>query len=653
LTESVARKIFKDEDPLGKALTIRGRYDLTVSGVMSDLPKNSHLQINALVSFDIYEKSAPTYILDNPWAWDGFLTYLLLKDQADAASVQAKTDDLITKDFGDWLKEKDQQLDLTLQPVTSIHLHSNLLNEVVENGNHKLIRYLTIASIFILLLTWINYHAIMITRSIERRKEIAVRKIAGGRNTQVFAQFFFESIALNTIMVVLAWLSALLLLPAFNDFTGGNLDLPAFIDYTLGYPILTTTLGAIVIGAGAAFMLSRLKPIQILNGRLPGPVVEGFARNVLLIIQFAITGCFLVATVVMKLQNNFLSDYKLGFQKDQVLTFRNSELYDSTFVRRTNSLRSQITPRPWVKSVTTSSEIPGEAIQLYANSVRKISADPSTADQYYYMRTDERFVDVYGLNLLEGRNFSALDQERKKLTIVNELAAKNLGFETYADAINQKITFKGDTIMIVGVVKNYHHISPKKPIFPLLIIFDPDGAKFFSILLETEKPEQAIDEARGLFSTVNPGQPFLHTFLDERYSRQNTNDIHAEKILSLFLSLSIVLTLLGLVGFIHFVVSKSVKEIAIRKIHGASLYELLFALLKRPVLLWGASLLISIPASVYFMKTWLEEFENRIPLNWWMLALPNAAVLLIILAICTAISLKAAVVNPTKSLRSE
>ena len=652
LSQSLAKKYFGKENPLGKIVKIDGKHDYQVTGVFEDLPANTHMQINALMSFITLTKLWNDPVMS--WSWDGFLTYVLLHPQATAQAVEAKIPALAEKQAGEEMKRFNAGIAFNMQPITDIHLDSNFMMEFKPNGNRQSTYFLSIVAILILVIAWINYINLSTAKSIERAREVGVRKVMGSFRAQLIQQFLLESLLLNVVAVVISIVLVVLLTPAFSELTGRALDYLLFKQKM--FWVWTGVLifgGALLSGIYPAFVLSSYKPVEVLKGRFKNTFSGVRFRKGMVVVQFVCSITLIVGTFTVYRQIQFMRNQSLGINIDQTLVINSPSVVDSTYQKKFQVFKQQIKQHPEVVAVTASSEVPGRQPWWNAGGIRRLSQLESEAKQYRVIMMDHDFISSYGLSIIAGRDFSGEIVKENDNVLMNESAYKLMGFKKPEEALNDQIYFWGDTFRIVGIVKDYHQESLKKAYEPLIFRYDvsPDG--FYSIKFNTANAKESIVKFEESWKAVFPGNPFVHFFLDDHYNQQYQSDQQFGKVFGIFSSLAIFIACLGLFGLSSLTAIQRTKEIGIRKVLGASVHSILTLVGKDYLLLMLASVGVSTPLAWWIMNEWLSDFAYRINLEWWIFAIPSIVVVAIAFFTVSIHTLNAARINPTKSLRYE
>lgn len=652
LSRSMAKKYFGDENPVGKTMKVDGPIEFEITGIYEDLPVNTHMRVDAMMSFSTLFKLWNDPIMS--WQWDGFHTYILLNEQADPKIFEAKLPAYVQRKAGEDMKQANADMVFNLQNITDIHLDSDFIGEFKANGNRQSTYFLSIVAMLILVIAWINYINLSTAKSIERAREVGVRKVMGGLRFQLVQQFLFESLLLNAIAVTIAILLVIAATPWFSELTSRELDYLLFRQSMFWVWIGALIVGgALLSGLYPAFVLSAYKPVEVLKGRFKNTHKGVVFRKGMVITQFVASITLIVGTFTVYRQIRFMQQQKLGVNIDQTLVLNAPNVVDSTYQQKFQVFKERLLQFPEVVAVTASSSVPGSQPGWNAGGIRRLSQREDEANQYRVIMMDHDFVKLYGLEVLEGRAFSGEVPNEHKSVLLNEAACRQMGFQNIADAINDQIFFWGDTFRIVGVLKNYHQESLKKAYDPLVFRYDAAPGGLYSIKFKTAGVQESLvrfeDEWKGLF----PGNPFIHFFLDDHYNQQYQADQQFGTIFGIFSTLAIFIACLGLFGLSSLTVIQRTKEIGVRKVLGASVSGILTLISRDYIMLMSIAIVLAVPLAWWVMSSWLEAFANRIPLAWWIFAVPSAIVVMIALVTVSIHTLRAARANPAKSLRYE
>ncbi len=655
ITRSAAKKYFGAEDALGKSIALNKKDNFKITAIVPDPPPNTHFKFDILLSFSTFIKyTSPD--AETAWGWDGFYTYLLLRQGTDPALFEKKMAATVAKNWGPLMKDTKEGIAFHLQPLSDIHLYSNYMFEAEANGNGRSVYFLLTIALFIIVIAWINYINLSTARSVDRAREVGVRKVLGSHRIQLISQFLFESLLINLLAVIFALVLVLACLPLFNMVTGKQISFSLLQDswfwLALGGLFIT---GTFLSGLYPAFVLSSFRPIAVLKGRLSKTGHGALLRQSLVIIQFAASVILMVGTFAVYRQLNFMQHQDLGVKIDQTLVLQGPNVTDSTYTDKFNAFKTEIARLPGVSSMTASTEVPGSKVKWNAGGIRLVGSDPAKAEQYRIIGIDYDFVTAYGLKLLKGRNFSREFKTDPQSVLFNESAVKQMGFAKPADALDKRIEFWGKQYTIIGVVSNHHQESPQAAYDAHIFRLIPDARNYYSIRLRSEGDHtgEIVKAAEKQWASFFPGNPFEYFYLDDHYAQQYAADKKFETSFGLFAILAIVVSCMGLLGLASFVTTQRTKEIGIRKIVGANIPSILLLLTRdfiRPVFI---SFIIAIPVTWWLLQKWLENYVSRVSVNPWMFVLPALLIIAVAVLTITTQTLKAASANPSKSLRTE
>lgn len=663
LSESMARKYFGNEDPLGKRLTGRGdgsTENYEVTGVFKEYPANSHLILNHLVSYSTLGKiirsgGDSTNATETSWGWYDYYGYLKVRPGADWRALEAKLPAFCARHMNndEWRKTNNIKAELYLIPLSDIHLFSNYNQEAEVNGNGKAVNFLFLIAILIITIAWINYTNLATARSLERAKEVGLRKVLGAIRRDLILQFLTESLLLNTMALVLAAGLSLLLAPSFATLIGsdaGTFHLP--LNYCLGFAAILI-LGSLLSGLYPAFILSGYHPITVLKGLFKNSTRGQVLRKGLIIGQFAVSVILITGTILVYRQVQYMRRQQLGVNIGHTLVLEGAgSLRDSVYQNSFQPFKTSLLQQPGVQSVTASSNVMGQEI-YWTQGITPLGKNAKTAVTLYFLGIDYDFLPGYGLRLAAGRNFSRQFPTDQKAVLINEKALPLLGFENAAAALNGKLLVGRDTSHIIGVIADYHHQGLQKAINPMLILPVPNIRSYYSIKFTTNEPHQTIAAIKKAWDHYFPQDPFNYFFLDESFNQQYKADTRFGEVFGLFATLAIIIACFGLLGLSAYNVLQRTREIGIRKVLGATSQSLLFLLSKEFLVLVLISLVIAIPLAWWVMHSWLQDYAYRIAIEWWVFALGGFLALLIALATVGIQAARASLANPVKSLRSE
>jgi putative ABC transport system permease protein len=656
LSESLARKYFKDENPLGQSLTVTtrfGRHDYRVSGVCRDVPPNSHLKFDLLLSFrrlDVLWPSTREY----PWSSNAFLTYLLLSPAADRAALEEKLPDFVEKNS---LSPSEMRREFHLQPLRTIHLTSRLRFEAEVNGDLATVRFLEMIGLFILLVAWVNFINLATARSLQRGKEVCVRKTLGAGRRQLAGQFLLESVFLNILGFLLAVTVIVGVHPFFSRLVGKPLaptDLGGGWIW-VGGGILV---GALLSGLYPALILSSFKPVLALRGPAQG-VLKGTAlRKGLVLFQFATAILLIASTLVVGKQLAYMRTQDIGVDLERTLVLRIPQVPGAE--QRASVARTQLSGLSSVRDAAVSTSVPSREYVNSASGIRRQAATAEEAQQAFFIDVDERYFPFYCVPFVCGRNFSSGFVGDKDTVIVNEEMVRTLGFESAEKALLQNIVlggFGGDVVQVVGVVKNYHHLSLRNKIDPVIYLPLPgsyfNSGYLLSLRVDGKSMGPAISSIIEKWKDLFPGQPLEYSFLDDEFNNQYDEDERFGEVFGLSSLLAILIACLGLLGLASFSAERRTREIGIRKVFGASvanIAKMLTGEFLRWVLLAN---LIAWPLTWIIMSRWLQRFAYRTTPGFWPLALAAVCALAIALGTVSFRAVRSAMANPADSIRHE
>jgi putative ABC transport system permease protein len=652
LSESFAKKVFGEADPLGKVVNYKGRFDYEVTGVFADMPPNSHLDLDLILSFESYKKIVNKMVEEEPWRWDGVFTYLLLTPGTSVQSLEAKLPHLVEEKIGEWLRNTDQHLGLSLQPLTGIHLTSNFSDEWKKNGDGKLVLYLKLIAVSILLLAWINYISLATAKSLERAREVGIRKVLGSNRWQLIVHFLTESLLLTLTALVVATLIITLVSLYWPEFSKGVGSLNELTSYHWVQLAMALLGGSILAGLYPALVLSGFNPVMVLKGSFGGTDKGIGVRKILVTVQFALSLILMIWIYTAGRQIQHVRNQTLGFDKNMKFVVRDSEVYDSLFDKRVRAFKAEVVRLPGVENMTYVEVLPGEKIRGFSNGIRRIKADTTDISMISFVRVDEHFADVLEMRLAAGKFFTETSVRRKEV-VLNASACKQLGFTDPEDAVQEEIYFLDDTVRVIGVLHDFYFHAPREALIPLIFQYDPLAGYNYILTAHNSSPKEIIHQVGQLYAEIFPGQPFQYKFLDEHYEHQYASDLHFERTLTFFTGLSVWIASLGLIGLSAYSVTMRRREIGIRKVLGSSSQEVLVLFWKEYFWLLARASVIAVPASWYILDNWLSDFSLQIPITPWLFALPAGALFLLMLTTVAFQTIRAAWSNPVDSIRHE
>jgi putative ABC transport system permease protein len=655
LSETTAKKYFGRTDVVGESLKLSNQI-YHVTAVFADLPPNTHLKYNALLSHATLAKMDKEYNEIDGWGGNNEYTYLQMAPGTDLAKFNKTLTDLSIA-----LKDKIGNERFVAEPIKDIHLLSNKSFEPEPNGSAKVVYVMLTIAIFIIVIAWVNYVNLSTARAIERAREVGIRKVMGSVRMQLVLQFLAESFMINIIAAIITFMIFQTGLPFFRHLTGQPLRLDLASDTSFWY-IFTSLIvvGSLLSGLYPAFMLSSFQPSAVLKGKFRTSSHGQQLRKALVLFQFAATVILMAGMCAVYLQINYMRNYDLGLSLDQTLVVRANydEPVDSISTMRQQTFKNELLKNTHVRKVASSGTVPGlSAHEMSTTSnVKRVGQDKAEGSyNYYHTGIDADFVSTLGIEFLAGRNFVAgapnFDQ-----VIINEEAATRLGFTSAEEAIGSKITFQtrwpGEPSTIIGVLKKYYQQSPKEQQIPMIFRYR-EGADYFSVKLSSNDMKTAVAEVKEAWDKVYPNTVFHYFFLDEQYNQQYETDMQFGQVIATFSGLAIIIACLGLFGLSAFTIVQRTKEIGIRKVLGASVIQIIHLLSKDFVKVVLIAAFVAIPVAYIGIQQWLSGYAVRISLSVWLFVLPVMIILLIALVTVSFQTIKTALSNPTRALKQE
>ncbi|MHA4809351.1 ABC transporter permease [Flavitalea flava] len=655
LTEKAAKKYFGGtENAMGKTIhvdnDIKGN-DLIVNGILKDIPRNSHLQFDLLLPISLYER---TINQSETWGNYDVYTYLQFDDHFSATPAVLGT---VEQQINDVRQKNDNTKTrgvFFLQSLTDIHLHSHLLLDVDGQGNNQYVRIFSLVALFILLIACINFMNLSTALSGRRAKEVGLRKTVGALRGQLILQFISESVLLSFISLIIGGVLAVLLLPLFNDLASKSISISLLNVRIIGELLGTAVLVGLISGSYPALFLSSFNPVKVLKGVKVLHGGKSFFRNGLVVIQFSISVILMVSTLVVYNQLRFIRTRDIGFNKENLLYVPMPQVGD--LVNNYQAVRSEIKQNPALSDFTIVSHLP-TYLTTGTTSVNWTGKNPGDQIIFPQLWIDDNFIKTFGMNLATGRTFSNDFKADENNFVVNETALRTMKMNQ-SNAIGQTISVNERTGKIIGVVKDFNFKPVQQPVEPLILKNGSSGhlsgnAGFVVIRTSTARVQDNITQVKKVFQTVYPDLPFSYGFLNEDLSKLYVAEQRMGKLFNVFSVLSILVSSLGLFGLATFATQKRVREIGVRKVLGASEAGIVTLLSKDFIKLVLMSLVIAFPLAWWSMSKWLENFVYHIRISWWMFALAGAIAIVIAFFTVGYQSVKAAIANPVKSLRTE
>ncbi len=656
ITQDLAAKYFGSQEPVGQVIMLNDHDPYKVTGVMANLPANSHFHFDLFASMESFpEAKQPT------WMTSGYFTYLLLKKDFEYKKLEAKLPGMVEKYMGPQIAQsmgmsltqfrtKGNDLGFALQPLTDIHLHSNSNYEFEPAGDIKYVYIFGAVALFVLLIACINFINLSTASASKRAKEVGVRKVMGSDKSQLIWQFLLESVLLTGVALFVAVVLIELALPVFNQLSGKTLHLDHAVKPWL-FLLGTGLLIGVLAGIYPAFFLSSFKPLAIIKGKINGDKNSIGLRSSLVVFQFFISVSLIVCTIVVYQQMQFIRNKKLGYNKEQLLVLPNSWALG----KNEQLFKQMMLKDSRVINATVSGYKPAGPSNSNNSMFYPDGKDNQVMKVLRY-DVDEQYVPTLGMQLAAGRNFNASFTTDSSAILINETAAKAFGWGN--NAVGQKIVRqknspdgKNTAYTVIGVVKDFNFKSLHEPVTPLLMVLQPEWGLIFKI--KTGNVSGLLATMKQQWNKFNQDEPFTYAFMNELYNKTYQTEQKAGNILQIFTVLTILVACLGLFGLAIYTTEQRTKEIGIRKVLGASVTSVTALLSKDFARLVFISCIIAFPLSYWAMQKWLQDFAYRIQISWWVFALSGLLAVTIAILTISFQAIKAALANPVKSLRSE
>ena len=676
ISESAALSLFGTTAAVGKWFKVCQGWRFYVAGVYKDLPSNTHLPFDMLLTWQTYnfyfqnwDDVTGTEVIRNPsahinnkpvtswdWGYNGYYTYILIQPGSDPGEIESQIKK-IAVDYTQKIIQNDGNTEFHLQPITSIHLNSNLEHEVKPNGDRNSVITLAFISVVILCFAWINFINLTLIRAVEHAKSIGLHKIFGALKKQLLSQFMIEALITNLISIVIALILVFLIKGWFASVT--EMSIVTAIGWKHGIILVTLICtGILVSGLYPALYLASFKPIDLFKGIRSSATNNLDLRKILVVAQFAASIFLIAGVLIVYKQINYMKTRDLGVNLDRtIVTFSPPTMIGRPQrMPRLNTYKSIIRKTAGIEAITTSSAIPGKEILWKRQDIRRTNDLPNTVKTYAYAYIDYDFIKTFNLNLIAGRNYTESENENGNAVIINEMAMKQLGFKNADAAINSYIFAGNKQYEIVGIIKDFHQESLKKEIKPILFFYGykwMSDIGYYSIKVNTGNLKNIISQIKEIWEKIYPEDHFTYFFLDEEFDAQYNSDQAFGRVFSMLTGLAIFVAGIGLFGLALYSANQRTKEIGIRKVNGARNSEILVMLNKNFMKWIAIAFVIATPIAWYVMHNWLGNFAYRTRLSWWIFALAGVTSLGIALFTVTWQSWKTAARNPVDALRYE
>lgn len=660
ITESTAKKYFNSINAVGKTLVLNDNTPFKVTGVIHDVPKQSHFNFDFFLSMSTWPDSR-----SNEWLRSDYNTYVLLKNSTDAEKLAASFPELLRKFSGaqmqadmnmsiDAFEKSGSFFRMNLIPLTDIHLKSSLSGELGPNGTTQYIYIFSAIAIFILLIACVNFMNLSTARSSNRAREVGVRKVLGSDRKHLIAQFLTESVLVTFVATLLAFTAALFLLPLFNQLSGKEL---AINSQSLVWIIPSLLFISLFVGAIAgsypAFYLSAFQPVDVLKGKLAAGFKGGRLRSFLVVFQFSISIFLIIGTLVIYNQLNYIQTKNLGYNRNQVLIVQN--VFELN--KQAKIFKQEVKEISGVMNATMTGFLPTSNWKSTAIYYKDATLDQKKSLFPQSWEIDADYVKTLDMKMVAGRSFSKDMPTDSTGIILNESAAKFLGFNDVNKILYRSQGGKNtlDNVKqyhVVGIVKDFNFSSLRESIGPVVMTLG-ENTGALSVKVDTKNLSALLSQIKDRWKELSPNVQINYSFMDQEFDASYRTEQRTGQIFIVFTSLAIVIACLGLFGLAAYAAEQRTKEIGIRKVLGASVSAIAGMLSKDFIKLVFISILIASPLAWYLMNKWLQDFAYRINIQWWVLVLAGMAALCIAVITVSFQSIKAAIANPVDSLKNE
>lgn len=640
LTESTAKALFGDVDPINKIVRFDNAEDLKVTGILADIPSNSSIQVDYLVPFAIYEKQNWVKESRTNWGNYSFPVYVELHEHATRESVEANIKDLMMKNG-----QTDIKREFFLYPMERWRLHSNFVNGVETGGMIQFVNFFSLIALFTLIIACINFMNLATARSERRAREVGIRKSVGSGRKELVVQFIGESILIATFAFICAIVITELVLPLYNTL----IDKKLYIDYTSStfwlFGVGITILTGILAGSYPAFYLSSFNVVRVLKGKIRAGKGGVLPRKVLVITQFAIAIILTVSSIIVQEQINFIRKRELGYTQENLITIP----YTTEIGKHYKTIKQELIASGLVSSVTKSNS---PITDIYSNNFIDWPGKPEDMKvMFATIATEYDYAKTMGIRMLEGRDFSEDFKSDSSAIIINKAGLDLMGLK---DPIGTQVSMWGSKREIVGIMDNVLMGDIFREAQPMMFVFIPDWVSSVTVRLSADRDlQETLSGVEAIFQKYNSAYPFEYTFVDTDFEKKYNMVNMISTLITVFTVLALVITGLGLFGLAAFTAEQRTKEIGIRKVLGASVPNLVTLISKEFSLLVIIAFGISAPMAWYFGNFILEDFQLRIQFPLWVLGVSGMAALVFSLAIVGTQAFRAATANPVNSLRNE
>lgn len=649
VTPEAAIKYFGTTDVVGKSLRFPdNNYELQVTGVLQDIPANSHLKFDLLGS---YETLRATNNIGNSWWGFNSFAYVETQSGTDTKALEDKVRRISANYILDQETGSGYRQEYMLMDFKDIHLKSKLRAEYEANGNESYVYIFSFVGVFILLIACINFMNLATARSVNRAKEVGVRKVVGAYRRHLISQFLSESVFMAFVALVLSIMVVVITLPLLNSFTGKLMTFNPFDNTLLGLALVGITLFVGVLsGSYPAFVLSAFKPTQTLKGNFRTSAKGSMLRKGLVVVQFLISITLIISTLVVFNQLGYMRDLELGFEKERMILIPSR--FGNGAAENFQVLKDKLEQFPEINGVALSSRVPGKEM---GNNVVRLGWDQSADwSDMRFITVDYDFINVYDLELVAGRAFDrTFGTDQNEGFILNESGVNRLGFASPEEAIGKQLAWQNRQGRVIGVLKDFYFMSVQNAIPPFIMPMQQGAPGYLSAKVETANFDQVIKRIESAYREVMPDRIFEYSFLNEEFDQQYQSEENFGSVFTFFAVIAILIACLGLYGLAAFTAQQKVKEIGIRKVLGATESGMVVLLSRDFIKLVLASFVIAAPLSYFLMENWLKEFAERVNIGAGVFLVAAGLSIFIALITVSYQSVKAAFANPIQALRNE
>lgn len=658
ISEKIRDKYFGDGNVLGKTMTLGDTLNFQVTGILANVPSQSHIQFDILLSFATYELLNPAFDYQGSDGWGNInmFNYVLLKEGTDPGHFRAKAKSIYMDNVGEWLRTMGMELSVGLEPLSDVYLRSDIWNRLGPKGAISQVYLVSAIAIFVILLACINFINLTTARAVYRAKEVGLRKVVGSTRSSLFWQFLSESFVLTLMAFSLVALLIDIVLPFFNVLMDKSYELNNFFNLTtFGSILVLIVLVTLLSGYYPAWVLSGYKPAEVLKGKIQAGRKGVRLRRSLVVFQFFISAGLVLGTLIVLQQLDYMRNQDLGFDKEQILVIdashASAKFGDNSYKTFKNAIRSQAV----TQQISFANALPGRpGWQGQWAFPEGFQEGENVATEY--ISIDEDYIETLGLELIAGRNF---DPERKadldEGVIINETAVREMRWKTPENAIGKKIASPSGYPegKVIGVIKDYHGLGLQKKIWPKVMDYNPNASRYFAIKFATGNASDLVAQINSIWNSNFPDDNFDYFFLDEDFDRQYRAEERLMNVLILFAGLTVIIASMGLFGLVSFMVVTRTKEIGVRKVLGAGVWNITRMLSREFLVLVMIANLIAVPLIWYLGNQWLESFAYRMTLQPNIFIITFLVTLVIAFITVSYKTIKAAMLNPVQTLRNE